>query len=208
MAPSMSLFSVNAILILNSDDGSRVFAKYYSTPHHTAGATHTNAPTAQTPYPDVKSQKAFEKGLVEKTAKQTADIILYDNRIVLYKSESDVMMYVVGGVDENEIMLYNVILALRDSLHLLFKYAPITSRQSVDKRTIIENYDLVSLAIDEIVDDGIILETDPTIIVQRVSKAPTQDVTQLKGIDLSEQGMNNLAQFGKAKLGDWLRQGL
>ena len=47
---------------------------------------------------------------------------------MLYKSESDVMMYVVGGVDENEIMLYNVILALRDSLHLLFKYAPITSR--------------------------------------------------------------------------------
>jgi hypothetical protein len=150
----MSLFSVNAILILNSDDGSRVFAKYYTAPHHTAGATHTSmplsphspplspspsktnyntnrsysdAPTAQTPYPDVKAQKAFEKGLVEKTAKQTADIILYDNRIVLYKSESDVMMYVVGGVDENEIMLYNVILALRDSLHLLFKYAPITS---------------------------------------------------------------------------------
>lgn len=143
------------------------------------------------------------------------------------------MMYVVGGVDENEIMLYNVILALRDSLHLLFKYVyllPLTayhscpfsplgdprepdandavSRQSVDKRTIIENYDLLSLAIDEIVDDGIILETDPTIIMSRVSKAPAQDVAQLKGIDLSEQGMNNLAQFGKAKLGDWLRQGL
>jgi hypothetical protein len=183
-------------------------------------------------YPDLKTQKTFEKGLLEKTAKQTADIILYDNRIVLYKSESDVMMYVVGGVDENEIMLYNVILSLRDSLHLLFKYVsslhlyPAStppqedivlststklielSRQSVDKRTIIENYDLVALAIDEIVDDGVILETDPTIIVQRVSKAPTQDVTQLKGIDLSEQGMNNLAQFGKAKLGDWLRQGL
>jgi hypothetical protein len=74
------------------------------------------------PYPDVKSQKAFEKGLLEKTQKQTADIILYDNRIVLYKTESDVMMYVVGGVDENEIMLYNVILAMRDCLHLLFKY--------------------------------------------------------------------------------------
>ncbi|KAG9237520.1 coatomer zeta subunit [Amylocarpus encephaloides] len=198
MAPSMSLFSVNAIIILNSDDGSRVFTKYYHAPHHSAGG-HSNAPVAA--YTDVKSQKAFEKGLLEKTAKQTADIILYDNRIVLYKSESDVMMYVVGGVDENEIMLYNVVLCLRDSLHLLFK-------QSVDKRTIIENYDLVSLAIDEMVDDGIILETDPTIIVQRVSKAPTQDVAQLKGIDLSEQGMNNLAQFGKAKLGDWLRQGL
>ena len=74
------------------------------------------------PYADVKSQKAFEKGLLEKTAKQTSDIILYDNKIVLYKSESDVMLYVVGGLEENEIMLYNVILALRDSLHLLFKY--------------------------------------------------------------------------------------
>lgn len=182
------------------------------------------------PYADVKAQKAFEKGLLDKTAKQTADIILYDNRIVLYKSESDVMMYVVGSVDENEIMLYNVILAIRDSLHLLFKYVlptaphplyvqlrkrhdptqslPSCSRQSVDKRTIVENYDLLSLAIDEIVDDGVILETDPTIIVQRVSRAPAQDVAQLKNIDLSEQGMNNLAQFGKAKLGDWLRQGL
>jgi hypothetical protein len=35
-----------------------------------------------------------------------------------------------------------------------------------------------------------------------------QDTVQLKGIELSESGMNNLAQFGKAKLGDWLRQGL
>ncbi|OHE95753.1 clathrin adaptor complex small chain [Colletotrichum orchidophilum] len=195
MAPGMSLFSVNAILILSIEDGSRLFSKYYSAPHQG-----TQKDGQSSPYPDVKSQKAFEKGLLEKTAKQTGDIILYDNRIVLYKMESDVMMYVVGGVDENEVLLYNVILALRDSLHLLFK-------QSVDKRTIVENYDLVSLAIDEIVDDGIILETDPTIIVQRVSKAPAQDV-DLRRIDLSEQGVNNLAQLGKSKLADWLRQGL
>jgi hypothetical protein len=148
MAPNMSLFSVNAIIILSSEDGSRVFAKYYNAPHHAAaGSTccppppppssplpstqaHAHAHTRpaagaaaapHSPYPDVKSQKTFEKGLLDKTAKQTADIILYDNRIVLYKSESDVMMYVVGSIDENEIMLYNVILAIRDSLHLLFK---------------------------------------------------------------------------------------
>jgi hypothetical protein len=74
------------------------------------------------PYSDVKAQKSFEKGLLEKTSKQTGDIILYDNRIVLYKMESDVMIYVVGSLEENEVLLYNVILALRDSLHLLFKY--------------------------------------------------------------------------------------
>ncbi|KAI0125678.1 clathrin adaptor complex small chain [Xylariales sp. AK1849] len=200
MAPGMSLFSVNAVIILSADDGSRIFTKYYSSPHQaptaTAGATISNSG----PYPDVKSQKTFEKGLLDKTAKQTGDIILYDNRIVLYKLESDVMIYIVGSIDENEVLLYQAILAIRDSLHLLFK-------QSVDKRTLIEHYDLVALAVDEIVDDGIILETDPTIIVQRVSKAPTQDVN-LSRIDLSEQGVNNLAQLGKAKLTDWLRQGL
>lgn len=74
------------------------------------------------PYSDIKSQKAFEKGLIEKTSKQTGDIILYDNRIVLYKLESDVMIYLVGAADENEILLYNTLLAFRDSLHLLFKY--------------------------------------------------------------------------------------
>ncbi|KAG5664029.1 hypothetical protein KAF25_006614 [Fusarium avenaceum] len=197
MAPGMSLFTVQAILILGTEDGSRIFAKYFHSPH---SAPNAPASASANPYSDVKSQKAFEKGLIEKTAKQTGDIILYDNRIVLYKMESDVMMYVVGSVDENEILLYNTILALRDSLHLLFK-------QSVDKRTIVENYDLVSLAIDEIVDDGIILETDPTIIVQRVSRAPTQDLP-VGRIDLSEQGVNNLAQLGKSKLADWLRQGL
>ncbi|EGX92059.1 coatomer zeta subunit [Cordyceps militaris CM01] len=215
MSPGMTLFSVQAILVLSTEDGSRIFAKYFSPPHAAPTGGSTN------PYPDTKSQKSFEKGLVEKTAKQTGDIILYDNRIVLYKLESDVMIYLVGAADENEVLLYNTLLAFRDSLHLLFKYAHIqylaslrlnahlliSARQSVDKRTIVENYDLVSLAIDEIVDDGIILETDPTIVVQRVSRAPTQDLA-VGRIDLSEQGVNNLAQLGKSKIADWLRQGL
>ena len=58
---------------------------------------------------------------MEKTAKQSADIILYDNHVVLYKNESDVMMYVVGSLEENEMLLYNVVLAVRDSLFLLLK---------------------------------------------------------------------------------------
>ncbi|KAL2016540.1 hypothetical protein VTK56DRAFT_3434 [Thermocarpiscus australiensis] len=203
MSPGMSLYSVNAILILSSEDGSRIFTKYYTPPHQTTSQPAGAPPAAssQNPYPDKTSQTRFEKALLQKTAKQTGDILLFDNRIVLYKMESDVAIYVVGSLDDNEILLYNVLLALRDSLHLLFK-------QSVDKRTIIENYDLVSLAIDEICDDGVVLETDPTIIVQRCSKAPSQDVNLSRIDPFSEQGVNNLAQLGKAKLTDWLRQGL
>jgi len=67
---------------------------------------------------------------------------------------------------------------------------------------------LVSLAIDEIIDDGIILETDPVIVASRVSRPPVQDITAVKGIDLSEQGLLNAWEFGKMKLSERLRQGL
>ncbi|RPA98598.1 snare-like protein [Choiromyces venosus 120613-1] len=196
MAPNLSLFSVNAILIL-SPDGTRVLAKYYHPPH-----TNTSTPSPTTnPYPTVKEQKPFEKGLVEKTAKSNSDIILYDNRIVVFKAESDVMLYVVGGVEENEMLLWHTLLALRDSLNILLKNA-------TDKRTLLENYDIVSLAIDEIVDDGIILETDPATIAGRVSKPPMHEVGGVKGLDLSEQGLLNAWEFGKKQLAERLRQGL
>ncbi|OAA54321.1 coatamer subunit protein [Niveomyces insectorum RCEF 264] len=196
MSPGLSLYSVKAVIIL-ADDGSRIFAKYYTPPHQAA----TGAPTPAGPFADLKAQKTFEKGLLEKTAKQTSDILLYDNHIVLYKTESDVTMYVVGGVDENEVLLYNVVLTIRDSLHLLLK-------QSIDKRTLIECYDILALAMDEIIDDGVILETDPSIVVTRVSKAPTQDVNLGRIDPFSEQGVNQLAQLGQKKLTDWLRSGL
>ena len=35
--------------------------------------------------------------------------------------EGDVMLYVVGGGEENEILLFGVVLALRDSLSILLK---------------------------------------------------------------------------------------
>ncbi|KAK2762865.1 Golgi-to-ER vesicle coat component [Arachnomyces sp. PD_36] len=202
MPAPLSLFSVNAVLIMSTDDSSRIYTKYYSPPHPPAGtpAGSTDYPGAN-PYPSVKDQKAFEKGLLEKTVKQTSDVILYDNRVVVFKMESDVMLYVVGGAEENEILLYNVVLSLRDTLSILFKGA-------TDKRTIIENYDLVTLAIDEIIDDGIILETDPVLISSRVSRAPVQDVQNMKGIDLSEQGLLNAWEFGKRRLAEGLRQGL
>ena len=61
---------------------------------------------------------------------------------------------------------------------------------------------------DEIVDDGIILETDPVIVASRVSKPPAQDVVSMKNIDLSEQGMMNMWELGKIKLAERIRQGL
>lgn len=111
MVGGLSLFSVQAVLILGLGDDkgtyysmaqyplaaanssvadNRIFAKYYSEPHGAAsGAGKSEAtPSANQPYPDVKSQRSFETGLLQKTAKQTTDIILYDGRLVLFKMAS------------------------------------------------------------------------------------------------------------------------
>lgn len=72
----------------------------------------------------------------------------------------------------------------------------------------IENYDLVALTMDEIVDDGIILETDPVIVSSRVSRAPAQDAPNMKNIDLSEQGLLNAWEFGKRKLAEAARNNM
>lgn len=124
MPGSMSLFTVNAVLIMSTEDNSRIYAKYFSPPHPPAGVSPTSGPAdfpGANPYPSVKEQKAFETGLMEKTNKQTSDVILYDNRVVVFKVESDVMLYVIGSADENEVLLYNVVLSLRDALGILFK---------------------------------------------------------------------------------------
>jgi coatomer subunit zeta len=68
-------------------------------------------------------------------------------------------LYVIGGAEENEIMLYLVVVALRDCLDALLKYSLLNElvvdfSHSIDKRSILENYDLVALCIDEICDDG------------------------------------------------------
>lgn len=116
---------------MSVEDSSRVYAKYYDPPHETSATPAALAAGNKNPYPRLTDQKAFERGLLEKTVKSTNDIILYDNRIVVYKTEGDLMLYVVGGPEENELLLYNVVLALRDSLALLLQYVPLFLGPSV-----------------------------------------------------------------------------
>jgi len=46
------------------------------------------------------------------------------------------------------------------------------------------------------------------MIASRVSRPPAQDMPNMQGIDLSEEGLLKIYQFGKQKLGERLRQGL
>ncbi|KAJ2009325.1 Golgi-to-ER vesicle coat component, partial [Coemansia sp. S85] len=54
----------------------------------------------------------------------------------------------------------------------------------VDKRNLLDNLDMVVLALDEAVDDGIALETDPNVIASNVSKRGNDTM------DVSLSGLN------------------
>ncbi|XP_040369327.1 coatomer subunit zeta-2 [Rosa chinensis] len=145
--------SVNNILLLDSE-GKRVAVKYYSDDWPTNGA-----------------KLAFEKSVFAKTLKTNArleaEIMMFDSNIVIYKFMQDLHFFVTGGDDENELILATVLQGFFDAVALLL-------RHNVDKREALENLDLILLCFDEIVDGGMILETDPTVIAgkwERRSKA-------------------------------------
>ncbi|CAF0882363.1 unnamed protein product, partial [Didymodactylos carnosus] len=131
-------------IIILDHDGNRIMAKYYNQS-----------------FSSVKEQKEFEKSLFNKTHKGAGDVILLNNMTIVYRNNVDLLFYVMGSTDENELMLNTVLSCLYESLSTMLK-------KNVEKRLIYDNLDLVMLTIDEICDEGIILESDPIMIIQRV----------------------------------------
>lgn len=190
MSLNISLYTISACLILDNE-GSRLYAKYYN-------ANEANQ------YQTQAQQLQFEKSLFEKINKTHQDIILYDNHLITYKQTNDIILVLVGALSENESLLYSLNTNLNEALNILLD-------NTLDKSTILEHYDLVSLCIDEAIDDGIILEIDPAIIVSRVTNAPSSSnfSNDLPNkIDLSEKGLFNALSFASKKLGERLQQGL
>ena len=85
-------------------EGKRIYANYYTPIHPNASNDQTFQ--IQTPFPTLKTQETFEAGLFSKTFKSKSSIVLYEDQIVVYKVISDVAVYIVGSLKENEAMLY------------------------------------------------------------------------------------------------------
>lgn len=91
---------------------------------------------------------------------------MLENNIVVYKFVQDLHFFVTGGEEENEVILATVLQGFFDAVGLLL-------RDNVEKREALEYLDLILLCIDEIVDGGIILETDANVIVGKVASHST-----------------------------------
>jgi len=101
MPAGPSLHSVDAILVLRTSDGARLFTKYYTPPFQATGtAPNQISPLAR----DVRAQKALESFLSDKLAKRAdVEVLLYESRVVLCTIETDIVVAVVGSEDSNEI---------------------------------------------------------------------------------------------------------
>ncbi|KAK2505547.1 hypothetical protein MC885_019911 [Smutsia gigantea] len=143
-APEPSLYTIKAVFILDND-GHRLLAKYYDDT-----------------FPSMKEQMAFEKNVFSKTSQTDSEIAFLGGMTVVYKSSIDLFLYVVGSSHENELMLMSVLTCLFASLnHML--------RKNMEKRWLLENMDGAFLVLDEIVDGGVILESDPEQVIQKVN---------------------------------------
>lgn len=167
---------IKSMLLLDSE-GKRIAVKYYSQD-----------------WPTISAQSNFEKSLWAKTsrtnARQEAEVIMFDDYLVVYKYLGDLMFYVVGSQAENELVLYTVLQAFYETVSILL-------RQQIEKKTVLENLDLVLLSIDEIVDGGVILETDPQLVSSRVSMRGADEGGPASGGSMAEQTFSRA--FASAK---------
>ncbi|KAJ3669177.1 hypothetical protein LUZ60_011127 [Juncus effusus] len=145
-----TLPSIKNILILDSE-GKRVAIKYYTDD-----------------WPSLSSKLAFEKSVFTKTqktnARSEAEIVMFDGYIVVYKFIQDLHFFVTGDDEENELILFSVLQGFFEAVNIIL-------RNNVDKITALENLDLIFLCLDEVVDGGMILETDSNVIAEKVNSA-------------------------------------
>ena len=94
---------------------------------------------------------------------RAAEIILFDDHVVVFKTLGDLTFYVTGDQDENELVLSNVLYAFYEAVNLLLRSlflilfihsSAFLLRGVVEKKTALENLDQVLLTLDEIVDGG------------------------------------------------------
>lgn len=90
-----------------------------------------------------------------------AEIIPIDHEVIVFRSGSDCKFFLAGPADENELILVAVMDAVYDALSGLLK-------GQIDKGTIFDNLELVLLTLDEVIDQGHIVETDPNDVISRV----------------------------------------
>jgi len=73
--------------------------------------------------------------------------MMFDGLMCVYRTSDDLLFYVLGAVEVNELALMNVLNCLVDSFTMIL-------RKNVEKKALLDNIDVAFLILDEICDNG------------------------------------------------------
>ncbi|CBY35126.1 unnamed protein product, partial [Oikopleura dioica] len=105
---------------------------------------------------------------------------------IVYKANVDLLFYVIGSSNENELLLDSVLNCLYDSISMLL-------RKNVEKRQMLKQLDGVFLAVDEICDGGIVMEIEPQAVIDKVAVGR-------EDLPLTEQTVAQVFQSAKEQI--------
>lgn len=112
---------------------------------------------------------------------------------MVYRFVNDLHFYATASAEENELILHAILLAFSDAMSYLL-------RGVVEKKTVLENLDLVLLAMDEVVDGGIVLETEASAVANRVALRGAADELPLAEQTFSQALASAKEQIAKSLL--------
>lgn len=183
------LHKIEAFIILDYS-GKRVFAKYFQqNPFDAPGSA-----AAKPAWPTVQSQLEFERIIKSKVVTPEGegpittaegDIMLCNGHIVVFHRDAELLFFTVGPSHENELVLSTVQATIIDSLSQLLQV-----QNNFDKRTLLENFFILSLVLDEVIDDGMILEVSTSSVVQEVAPFATPDSQAADGAQKALKSIN------------------
>lgn len=154
---------IKAFLVLNGD-GHRILAKYYTDD-----------------FGSVSGQKEFETTLFENISRSGAgasvDVVLLNGYTIVFRTNIDVTFVVIGSGDENELVLGEVL----DTIYHCAEQMPAAMGQ-IEEKTIMDGLWTLFLIVDEVIDNGMILES-----IQNTSEIMTRVTTAGREADLDLQ---------------------
>lgn len=148
-------------IVIMTVGGSLVFSKYYT------GAC--TPPTSQR-LGSREVQRDLNEALFSEYSKARNNrlfLMEIKNHLVVYRNSGDVVLFVIGDEKENMKFLSKVLLVLHQSLQTVFG---LRFDETIDSRRLEEKYELLLMAVDEMIDNGLLAEDSAEEIAQAVEE--------------------------------------
>jgi hypothetical protein len=167
------MHQVDAIVILDNE-GKRLFGKYFNNEKEGHKWHAGESQTAFEASTHSKIRASSDASQVSSTSE--GDVMIMNGNTIVYLCDPELTYLVVGGGDENELVLGAVLSCLIEAMQTVAKIST-----PMDLRGLLEGYDALVLIVDEMIDDGIILDVSASDVAANVVPYLSNDAPAAEG---------------------------